>query len=267
MEPPTYTPAPGDYVETIKDKRARPGSVRVWADASRAALIAATCTTCGTLTPVAGLGRDAAKPGGYQLRCRSCNAAACAAYSAANREALRAYHRARVASGANAAAIRRWREANPGAAAADQRARAGRYSTRTEEQVLADRARLRPDGVKRCRKCREALPLDAFSVASARPDGLQQNCRTCADPWGHLAMATVHTDDHDGYRCYLCDGPAEHVDHVWPLALGGQDVPENCRWACAECNLSKNATPLFTWRPDLLALVRDWPCVVRPLPG
>jgi len=236
IQPPGYVIQPGDYVEQITNPRARPGSVRVWADASRAELMAATCTACRTLTPVADLVRHAGQPGGYRFRCKADQ---------------RAIDRARVTSSTDAAR---------------HRTKRARYAARTEIEILADRARLRPDGLKRCRKCRESLPFDAFSVASARPDGLQLTCRICADSRGHLAKVAVHTDDHDGYRCYLCDGPAEHVDHVVPLALGGLDVPENCRWACAECNCSKRATPLFDWRPDLLALVRTWPCILRPLP-
>lgn len=36
------------------------------------------------------------------------------------------------------------------------------------------------DGTKRCSKCGETKPLDAFNKCSARPDGLHCYCRGCA---------------------------------------------------------------------------------------
>ena len=43
----------------------------------------------------------------------------------------------------------------------------------------------------------------------------------------------------DGYRCQQCGAPAEHVDHITPLAAGGTDDASNLRALCANCNLSK----------------------------
>lgn len=44
-----------------------------------------------------------------------------------------------------------------------------------------------------------------------------------------------------GNKCWMCDGPFEHVDHVKPLARGGWDALMNLRPACRRCNSSKNA--------------------------
>lgn len=43
-----------------------------------------------------------------------------------------------------------------------------------------------------------------------------------------------------GYKCWMCGGPFEHVDHVKPLAKGGLHIASNLRPACARCNLSKH---------------------------
>lgn len=43
----------------------------------------------------------------------------------------------------------------------------------------------------------------------------------------------------DRWTCQLCGAPAEHVDHVCPVASGGEDHPSNLRATCADCNLSK----------------------------
>jgi 5-methylcytosine-specific restriction endonuclease McrA len=41
-----------------------------------------------------------------------------------------------------------------------------------------------------------------------------------------------------GPRC-ACGAPAEHVDHVIPVADGGTDRLDNLRPACAKCNLAR----------------------------
>ena len=53
----------------------------------------------------------------------------------------------------------------------------------------------------------------------------------------------------DGERCRYCgdfDGPFQ-IDHIWPVALGGTDDPENLCVACRSCNASKGAKPLEVW--------------------
>lgn len=62
----------------------------------------------------------------------------------------------------------------------------------------------------------------------------------------------------DGFACTYCGRrPPDielHIDHVTPSALGGQDIPENLRTACVDCNAGKGSTP-----PDaeLVAQVSD----------
>ncbi|MFF1597710.1 HNH endonuclease [Streptomyces mirabilis] len=47
--------------------------------------------------------------------------------------------------------------------------------------------------------------------------------------------------------CAYCNGVATHLDHVVPLARGGEDVEANIVPACAPCNLSKGAKTLAEW--------------------
>ena len=47
-----------------------------------------------------------------------------------------------------------------------------------------------------------------------------------------------------GNRCYLCGGPADAVDHVIPLALGGLHIPANLRPICHSDNSSKGGRSL-----------------------
>lgn len=62
--------------------------------------------------------------------------------------------------------------------------------------------------------------------------------------------------DRDGWKCQLCgertprrlrgttQDRAPELDHVLPLALGGQHTWGNVQCACRACNLAKGATPL-----------------------
>lgn len=50
-------------------------------------------------------------------------------------------------------------------------------------------------------------------------------------------------------RCVYCAGKVDHIDHLWPLHLGGDDAPWNVAPACARCNLSKGARSLAEWWP------------------
>ncbi|RCH69118.1 HNH endonuclease [Streptomyces sp. SDr-06] len=50
-----------------------------------------------------------------------------------------------------------------------------------------------------------------------------------------------------GTRCAYCDAPAEHLDHIKPIAKGGTDVLRNVLPACAPCNTSKGTLTLAQW--------------------
>lgn len=55
--------------------------------------------------------------------------------------------------------------------------------------------------------------------------------------------------ERDGQRCRYCgmygtdthgaDGEPWHIDHIWPLALGGKTKPGNLALSCQPCNLQK----------------------------
>jgi 5-methylcytosine-specific restriction protein A len=40
-------------------------------------------------------------------------------------------------------------------------------------------------------------------------------------------------------NCAACGRPAEHVDHIQPIARGGTNHPGNLQALCASCNLVK----------------------------
>lgn len=42
-----------------------------------------------------------------------------------------------------------------------------------------------------------------------------------------------------GFRCWMCGGPYEHLDHVKPVSKGGPHMLANFRPACHGCNIRK----------------------------
>jgi 5-methylcytosine-specific restriction endonuclease McrA len=182
------------------------------------------------------------------------------AYRKANREAKRAYNLAyREANRDATSAYRRtYYEANRETVLESMHAYHARNATRSDEEILAAQRSLRPDGLKTCRKCREDLPLAAFSVDRSKADGLHKVCRACDGTnlrriglpfWAEIGI--------DPNVCWYCDKPAKHVDHVWPQKLGGEDISENLVPACAWCNVSKNAKPPREWMSTRPLVVRD----------
>jgi 5-methylcytosine-specific restriction endonuclease McrA len=55
------------------------------------------------------------------------------------------------------------------------------------------------------------------------------------------------------YRCAYCDAPAEHLDHIMPLARGGADAAYNVTGACATCNQMKSDMDPDVWVTRVLA--------------
>jgi Ftsk gamma domain/HNH endonuclease len=54
----------------------------------------------------------------------------------------------------------------------------------------------------------------------------------------------------DGFRCVYCgqsaqDGAVLHVDHVVPVAAGGETTEDNLVSACSTCNLGKSASQVI----------------------
>ncbi|MGW5315501.1 HNH endonuclease [Nocardia thailandica] len=44
-----------------------------------------------------------------------------------------------------------------------------------------------------------------------------------------------------------CGAAATCIDHVRPIACGGDSSPENLEPCCADCNLDKNCHPIARW--------------------
>jgi len=49
-------------------------------------------------------------------------------------------------------------------------------------------------------------------------------------------------------NCLYCNGPAEQIDHIIPLARGGRHSIGNLTAACKKCNQSKGSKLLMEWK-------------------
>jgi hypothetical protein len=119
-------------------------------------------------------------------------------------------------------------------------------------------------GQRWCRGCAAWLPTEDVSrqgacrpctAAQARanyagPAGAQIRARVYArkrgldpiPPWWREA----HIEDFGGVCAYGCGAVAQVLDHIWPVARGGQSTPGNLAPACPTCNgkkSDKNPTP------------------------
>lgn len=125
-----------------------------------------------------------------------------------------------------------------------------RLRSRSRDEVLADRDRLRPAGVKHCRYTHAhpgSIPLASFGENRDQPDGLQQVCSACrGETYRRRALAYWKAQGIP-LDCVYCGGPFEHVDHVLPVSRGGTDDVENLVPSCTSCNTSKGDRLLDEW--------------------
>lgn len=66
----------------------------------------------------------------------------------------------------------------------------------------------------------------------------QRGARSGADAWVSILL---------GDPCSYCGNPMEEVDHITPVASGGDGEWSNLAAACQRCNRSKKNHPLLLW--------------------
>jgi 5-methylcytosine-specific restriction endonuclease McrA len=184
------------------------------------------CTKCGETKPLDAFGKYVRSPDGYKPSCKACRKADYQAnrdsalgkqkeYYARNAEARKAYGRA-------------WYAENRDYRAEYDRTYSKRYNAENRAKVAERRAaykRANPDVVARSNHARRAVKL-----------GVQR------ESYSRKAIFAAY-----GNTCAYCDAPAEHLDHVIALSLGGADAAHNLLPACAPCNLGKGAKTLAEW--------------------
>lgn len=183
------------------------------------------CSRCGTLWP-------------YTLEyfysrgrvCRQCQRRYAAEYRKANPEKVKA-------------ATKRWREQN--------REHVLAYLRQWHAEHPGENSKRRDYKKEWSARNRAALSEYYKAYKKQHADKVAESCRK-RYARKRASDGDLSTEDVDAQRlrqkgrCFYCGAPlaggrAEHVDHVVPLALGGEHVASNIVVACAPCNCSKGA--------------------------
>lgn len=187
------------------------------------------CTRCGCEKPFSEFPRDRQKRDGLDYRCKACRRIQSSAYHAANREALVAAHKRRYSANRDERLARQaeYYQANRASVLEYQE----RYRQENRDKVAALNKRYRTDNpelVRKLSKRRRARQADAF-VEDVDMEALISR-------YGGL--------------CYLCEEPVEMnvgiyhpkaatLDHIIPIARGGEHSTANAGLACRDCNVKK----------------------------
>lgn len=203
-----------------------------------------TCRACGESKPLDDFHRDSASADGRRPRCRVCvKLKDDERREERNRKAREKYA---VDPQAKIAKTRQYHLDNPEwsrerlrahhVANAEERAR--RAAERGKDPAIAAARR---DATRRSESRRRA-----------QKQGAEADYVTTAD-----ILSLLERSDH---RCYICgrpfgDGLPYTIDHIQPLARGGQHVLSNLAPSCGPCNVRKNARWPLT--EDIIAEIRS----------
>lgn len=173
-----------------------------------------SCITCGTTEGMAE--RKARLSGSSAARCRPC---------------YNAYVRARLSAGRDPNRTRKQHEYQQEFTCADCGAVAQR----------------KPGKQTRCPDCQ--------AIADATRRGMSYSARRHQVRAGDRTINHLALGERDGWLCHLCGDEVEHhtdcvdplsatIDHVVPLARGGEHSWENVRLAHRQCNSARGAKAL-----------------------
>lgn len=187
------------------------------------------CPRCGETKPLTAFNSDRSRRSGVYPYCQTCHAANTRQDYAKNREAR--------------------------LAARKPRADIIRVINRVywaDEDPHADTT------PKRCPECGLDRPRTDFGIVRSARDGLRTYCRSC---WSMRCLARearkravyvedVHRDvvwERDRGLCYLCGHPADparwDLEHIHPIAHGGEHSYLNTAVSHPLCNQQKGSTP------------------------
>lgn len=205
------------------------------------------CPTCKQIKPRGDFWTNNSRPDRLQSQCKQCHA----------NNKPRKPRKLTPEQKQRAAERQRQRLADPAARDAQRESKRRykkRLAARTPEQIAADRLRHHPEGTKDCGRCHKCLPLSAYAQNRTEPDALQTYCTACRTALkGLRSIAAPHwsATGIDASKCFYCGGPADSIDHLTPLALGGLDVGWNLVPACCNCNNRKGTKPALSWLAEL----------------
>lgn len=202
------------------------------------------CTRCDATKSVSEFGKNSRSPSGLKSWCRPCSNTYAREWLSNNPESLRRQR----------AATAKWREANPEQMLEHARTYKKRHgvviATRKRSQEYREQARAwRREYIKDPAN-RERIAQVHKAWRDANPEVYRSSARL-SDAKRRARkkdVQTVHFTHAQldarlqvfGYKCWMCGGPFEHIDHVKPLRLNGPHILANLRPACSSCNMAKS---------------------------
>jgi 5-methylcytosine-specific restriction endonuclease McrA len=199
-----------------------------------------TCTKCGQTKPLSAFAKDKYKKSGYTSACLKCRAAFAkqASLDPKVREKRRAESRAYYHANKPemAAKYKSWVRKNP-----ERRREIDAKFRKTHRSQQAERSRQyrldNPDLRSNWSKNNPEKQAAIYARRSFRRRGGKVY---------DISLAEIRKM----YEapCTYCGAPAEHIDHIIPLARGGEHRIGNLTPACASCNLSKGAKFVMEWK-------------------
>jgi 5-methylcytosine-specific restriction endonuclease McrA len=182
------------------------------------------CTKCKVEKPVEAFSKHKGKPGGLRYECKECG-------------------------NANSA---KWREANP-----DYQQR---HYLANREAVLARQKAYRDNNLEQCRakarnyrrqnKQKNAVYFSEYIKKHPEKNRAKRQRRRALE----LAASVYLVSRKEitklyASNCFYCGGAGRiELDHVVPLAQGGQHSIGNLVPACMACNRSKGSKTIMQWR-------------------
>lgn len=150
------------------------------------------------------------------------------------------------------------------------------YARKIPGPTKAERRQHELLGQRWCRRCSAWLPAVDVSRGACRPCTAAIARAYYAGPAGDQIRSlkyarkrgldpippwwrSEHFADFDGRCAYGCGSVAEVIDHVWPVARGGQSTPGNLVPACADCNGRKSDRNPTPWvERGLKSMPQSW---------
>lgn len=150
---------------------------------------------------------------------------------------------------------------------------------------IPERRSARERGEAWCRRCEAWLPAADLHGGLCREhanEAWREQYRRNPEPYRGRAAArrrgvpyvgpdtrSALFDATNGLCAYACGRPAEHLDHVIPVAMGGQTEYGNMVPACPTCNSRKKDTDPVPWvermTPEAFDLISPAVCVDGPV--
>lgn len=200
------------------------------------------CTKCGEIKPLSEFNRNKSKSGGYNTECKACCVEYRKAYRAANREKLRAAdaayyekNKARISANVEAyrkenadrlrRAVAKYRVENAAAIDAYQAEYRVRYKNENREKYLASK---------------RAWELANPEIRKLNAHSRRVRIKSSGRPSKNIISVLLKSQEG---RCACCGADLSitgyHIDHIMPIALGGDNTDDNLQLLTPACNLRK----------------------------